>query len=453
MVGGDQHGVAVLVGGFQNGLQAVIHALHGVHHRLHDASVAHHVAVGVIAAQELKFLGSHVGNHFLGDLLRLHSGSLLEGDDIGGHFLVDFQILVHLAGAVTIPEVGDVTVLLGLGQGVLVDAGLAQHLGQGVGNDGGLHQIVLRDIQVAVVLQHTGKLHAGVVAPVELVKVLAVESQRDFLRPVAPEVKENHAVAVGNFRHRLAVPGDDESGQVLIDAADLGPVGFDSLPGGSEHPALTLHMGAPTLLHHGPVGFVTVHGDLHTAAAGGDGVVAAVGAQLGENLLQHFHILQRGGSGHVTAVQQNVAVGLLHTLGVGLPQQGDQVVDIGVDVAVGQQAQEVHSLPGQGIGNQILPGFRSVQSAIFDGLAHQFGALRVDLTTAQRVVTDLRIAHILIAGQADGGAVGFQVSMGAGFQQHIQRRSLCNRDRVAAAAVTLTNAVHNDQYNRFFHNV
>ena len=212
-------------------------------------------------------------------------------------------------------------------------------------------------------------------------------------------------------------------------------------------------MGAPALLHHGPVGFVAVHGDLHTAAAGGDGVVAAVGIQLGEHLFQHVHILQRGGGGHVTAVQQDVAVGLLHALGVGLPQQGDEVMNVGMDVAVGQQAQEVHGLTGLGIGHQILPGGGSIQCAVFDGFPHQLGALRVDLTAAEGIVSHLGVAHILIAGQADGGAVGLQVSMGAGFQQLVQRRSLRDLNSIAAAAVALANAVHNDQYNRFIHSV
>ena len=127
-------------------------------------------------------------------------------------------------------------------------------------------------------------------------------------------------------------------------------------------------------------------------------------------------------------------------------------MDVGVDVAVGQQAQEVHGLAGLGVGHQILPSLGSIQRAVLDGLAHQLGALRVDLAAAQSVVAHLGVAHILIAGQADGGAVSLQVSMGAGFQQHIQSGGLGDLDRVAAAAVTLANAVHNDQYNRFFHN-
>src|SRR5699024_11679629 len=44
------------------------------------------------------------------------------------------------------------------------------------------------------------------------------------------------------------------------------------------------------------------------------------------------------------AVQQNMAVGLLHTGSVGSLQKGNQVADVGVDIAVRQQAQKVHSL-------------------------------------------------------------------------------------------------------------
>ena len=113
-------------------------------------------------------------------------------------------------------------VLLGLGQGVLPDAVGAENLGEGVLDDGRLHQIVGGDVQVAVVLQHAGKLHAGVVAAVELVKVLAVEGQGDLLGAVAAEVEEDHAVAVGDGAHRLAVLRDDEGRQILVDAAGLG---------------------------------------------------------------------------------------------------------------------------------------------------------------------------------------------------------------------------------------
>ena len=67
-------------------------------------------------------------------------------------------------------------------------------------------------------------------------------------------------------------------------------------------------------------------------------------------------------------------------------------------------------------------------------------------------MADLGVAHIIVSGQTDGGAMGFQVSMGAGDKQMIQRGGLSNRDRVAAAAVTLADAVHDNKNNGFFHN-
>ena len=44
--------------------------------------------------------------------------------------------------------------------------------------------------------------------------------------------------------------------------------------------------------------------------------------------------------------------------------------------------------------------------------------------------------------KAHGGAVGFQVSMGAGSQQTVQSGGLGLNNSIAAAAVALTNAVH-----------
>ena len=210
-------------------------------------------------------------------------------------------------------------------------------------------------------------------------------------------------------------------------------------------------MGAPAQLHHAPVGLVTVHGHLHTAAAGGDGVVAAFGVQLLENCLQLGNVLQGGSGGHVPAVQENMAVGLLHTGSMGSLQKGNQVADVGVDVAVGQQAQKVHGLAGLGIFHQVNPGVGGKQGAVFDGLANQLRTLGVNLAAAQGIVTYLGVAHILIGGQTHGGAMGFQVGVGAGGKQAVQGGGVGLGNSIAAAAVSLAYAVHNYKYNGFFH--
>jgi hypothetical protein len=66
-------------------------------------------------------------------------------------------------------------------------------------------------------------------------------------------------------------------------------------------------------------------------------------------------------------------------------------------------------------------------------------------------VTNFRVAHILIGGQTHSGTVCLYISVGAGSKQMIQRRGICNFNSIAAAAVALAHAVHNYQYNGFFH--
>ena len=170
------------------------------------------------------------------------------------------------------------------------------------------------------------------------------------------------------------------------------------------------------------------------------------------NSLQLTDVLGGGGGRNVTAVQQDMAVDLLDALGVGLTQQGDQVVDVGMDVAVGQQAQEVHGLAlFLGVGSQLLPGLGLVDGAVLNGLADQLGTLGVDLTTAQSIVADLRVAHILVAGQTDGGAVGLQPGVGAGCEQIVEGGGVGQLDSIAAAAVALADAVHDYENNGFLH--
>ena len=210
-------------------------------------------------------------------------------------------------------------------------------------------------------------------------------------------------------------------------------------------------MGAPAFFHHGPVGFIAIHGNLHTATAGSNGIISALGAQLCQHVLQLGNILQGRGSGHVTAIQQDVAVGLHHALCPCFLQHGNQVGDVGVNVAVGQQTQEMQGVTVLCVGNQVLPGLGLEHGTAFDALLHQLCTLRINLTAAQGIVADLRVAHVVIGGQTNGSAVRLQPGVGAGSQQLVQGGGFCNGHSIAAAAVTLAHAVHNYKYNGFFH--
>ena len=88
-----------------------------------------------------------------------------------------------------------------------------------------------------------------------------------------------------------------------------------------------------------------------------------------------------------------------------------------MDVAVGQQAQEVQGLAVLGVGGQLLPGLGLEQRAGLDALGDQLGALGVDLAAAEGVVAHFGVAHVVVAGQTHGGAVGLQPGVGAGGKQ------------------------------------
>ena len=66
-------------------------------------------------------------------------------------------------------------------------------------------------------------------------------------------------------------------------------------------------------------------------------------------------------------------------------------------------------------------------------------------------MADLGVAHILIAGQTDGGAVGIQPGVGAGCEQVVQGGGVGQLDGIAAAAVALADAVHDYENNGFLH--
>ena len=123
-----------------------------------------------------------------------------------------------------------------------------------------------------------------------------------------------------------------------------------------------------------------------------------------------------------------------------------------MDVAVGQQADEVQRFAVlQAVVRQVDPRLGLVQGAGLNGLLHELCALRIDLAAAEGVVADLGVAHVVVRGQADGGAVGLEPRHGAGGHQLVERRGVGLLDRVAGAAVAASNAVHDHKYDRFFH--
>jgi hypothetical protein len=101
-------------------------------------------------------------------------------------------LLVEVAAAVAVPEVGHVTELLRLAARELRHAVARQVLAERAVDGRRVHQEPLRQLQVAVVLHHAGVAVLGQRPAREGAEVGSVEGARDLDGSVAAEVEEHH---------------------------------------------------------------------------------------------------------------------------------------------------------------------------------------------------------------------------------------------------------------------
>ena len=202
VVCGDEHCNSALVANCLQSCKTQVNGLNADDSSVHAAGVTYHVAVRVVAANEVVLAGPDSLDELVGDLSGLHPGSLVEAYVVGRDLAVGLELLAYLAAAVAVPEVCYVAVLLGLGDSVLVVASRYQHLGHGVGDLGRVNQEACRKLQVAVVLQHACVAYVGLRTSVEVVELYHVERHGKLNSAVAAEVEQDNAVAVNDLAYR-----------------------------------------------------------------------------------------------------------------------------------------------------------------------------------------------------------------------------------------------------------
>ena len=160
------------------------------------------------------------------------------------------------------------TIFLSFGNCVAVQTVLNENLGESIGDLGRIYEVVLRQIEVAVVLEHTCIKNLRIVAAlVKAVEAFNVERHRKLDSTVAAEVEEDNTVIIADLADRLAVFSDNERRKILVDSAGLLTKGVVCLSSGSELSALAANMSIPAKLYHVPVSLVSIHSHLHSAAA------------------------------------------------------------------------------------------------------------------------------------------------------------------------------------------
>ncbi len=447
MVGGHDRHAALFQNGRNQTTQLQVQGLHGGDGRFEVARVPHHVSVGVVHAQVLVLAGFQGGQQGIGDLGGFHPGPLLEGHHVGRHFHVGLQTVGELAGAIAVPEVGHVAVLLGFGNGELAHAGTCQEFTQGAVDGRRLHQKARGDLQIAVVLHHAGEGDLGQCAAREPGELFFRQGPRDLDGAIAAEVEEHHRVAVDDLSDGGSVLGDDKSRQILVDDLGLGAEGLDGFLGRAERAAFAQDMDLPTAVHHAPIGLVAIHGDVHASAAGSDGHIEGGSAQPGQERFEGLHVFQRGGFTHVAAIQQDVYAHLGGTICLGALDHRFEVVDVAVHIAIGEQAQKVEGSTLLGGVQNILPRLALPDGTGRNGIGDQLGALREHAPSTQSVVTHLGIAHVVVGRQSHRQTVSSQFGPRVLGHHAVQYRSAGSANRVALS-FGKTDSVHHDGDDR-----
>ena len=98
-----------------------------------------------------------------------------------------------------------------------------------------------------------------------------------------------------------------------------------------------------------------------------------------------------------------------------------------------------------------LPSFALEHFAAFNRLAYELCALREYLSRAESVMANLGVAHIVVGGQANGGAVSLDDLPGVIGLQLVQGGGGGGEDHVAQGLGGLAHAVHHNQNNGFIH--
>ena len=344
------------------------------------------------------------------------------------------------------------TVLLSLGDSELGNTCANEVLGHSIGDLGRAYKVLRGDVKVAVVLEHTCVNYLGNANSVELVELCsALKCLGDLDGTVATEVEEDNAVAILDSADGLAVLCNYERGEILVNDLGLISVGGDSLLCGCELSALTENVSLPACLNHTPVSLVSVHGDLHTAAARCDSDVEAIVAEVREILLEGTYIIKCAGLANVTTVEKNVYSYLCYSVALCSLDESLEVIDMRMNVTVREKTEEME---GGGVilyaRNERAPGIRGEDLAGLDGLRNELRTLCKNLSRAKRIVAYLGVTHIVIAGETYGCAVSLDSEGGILLHNSVKGGSMSGGNRVSAVVGSDAYAVHNDGEKRTF---
>ena len=272
---------------------------------------------------------------------------------------------------------------------------------------------------------------------------ITVERPGHLTRAVGTEVHEDDAVAA-----LYRALGADNGGLHELVGLLVGVAVLHGLHGVGSHHSLAADDGVVALLHALPA-LVTIHAP-EAALDGGNPGVAQLCALVGQGLDK----AGAGGRVHIAAVEEAVHVYALKALLLGHVEDGEDVLDVAVHAAVGEQAEDVQgAIVRLGVVHGLEIGGVLKEAAVGDGVGYLGQVLEHDAARADVRVTDLAVAHLPF-GQADVQAGSGEAGIGASAEQLVHDGGLSQVDGVAVVGLAYTVTVEDYQsygFNRVSH--
>ena len=362
-----------------------------------------------------------------------HLRLVVVGGDVAGRVDQAALLPLPLLLAAAVEEVGDVRVLLGLGDVKLAAAGRGDDLGQGrlgarLGEGDGVGPAL-------AVGGHRGQVEQRAAAR-ELIEVRLGQGAGHLAGAVGTEVDEDRHVALVG----AVVVADHRRLDELVGLLALIRL-LDRLGGGRRMQAAGMDDRVVGELDPLPAG-VAVHRVIAAADRGDTAGLAQPALELAE--VAAAAVGQR-----VAAVGEGVKDDVGDALLRGELDRRLDVLPAGVDAAVGDEAEQVQAAARAAAGAVAGSQQRLVleEAAVGDRVVDPGQVLLDDRAGAEVEMADLRVAHLPV-GQADVAPLGGEFGVGELRPETIEDRRLGQRDRVAGAGRGKSPAVEDHQRQR-----
>ena len=434
VVGGDQALTAHLEDRVNDLAYAVVGRFDRLDGCLEHAGMADHVAVCKVQDDNVVLAGQDALDALLGDSRLAHLRLKVIGRDLGRRNQSTVLARILLLDA-AVEEERNMCVLLGLSNAQLGHAQIGDILAEGV-----LEALRLEGDLYArngrIILRHADIMDLGLYA-LETGEFRIDEGTGDLACAVGSEVCEDDRVIVADGR---ALGHDDRNDELVGNAVGVGLL--HRLMRGSGVLALAERDRLVCLLYAVPA-VVAVH--CVVAAGYGRDAADLDGVDLG---LQAVDILDAGLRRRVAAVHEAVEAYLAQTVAARELEQREHMVNVGVNAAVGQEAEDVQggieplALVDGAHQSRVLE-----EIAVLNRLGDAGQLLIYDAACTDIGVTDLGVAHLAVrqtdvhTGCADIGQRIFR-------EDPVEIRLVCGLDRIALLLRTVAEAVHDDQSGR-----